>query len=73
MKLQDKRGLTGREIARQQRRRRNEIYLKKMCHEIEICRTAVDIQGLFATGAGRAPSAAGQPEQVLDIVMKNFF
>merc|ERR1719284_314142 len=26
-------------------------------------RTAVDIQGLFATGAGRAPSAAGQPEQ----------
>ena len=25
----------------------------------------MDIQGLFATGAGRAPSAAGQPEQVL--------
>ena len=30
----------------------------------EIYRTAVDIQGLFATGAGRAPSAVGQPEQV---------
>merc|ERR1719242_1386634 len=26
-------------------------------------RTAVDIQGLFATGAGRAPNAPGQPEQ----------
>jgi len=26
-------------------------------------RTAVDIQGLFAPGAGRAPGGAGQPEQ----------
>ena len=44
----------------------------------EIYRTAVDIQGLFAPGAGRAPSGAGQPEQVLrkpikaDII-KNIF
>ena len=40
----------------------------------EIYRTAVDIQGLFATGAGRAPSAVGQPEQVFKKAFElNFF
>ena len=49
------------------------VFLKESFPETEICRTAVDIQGLFTTGTGRAPSAAGQPEQVIDIIMKNFF
>ena len=39
-----------------------------------IYRTAVDIQGLFATGTGRAPSAVGQPEQVLrKLIMKEYW
>ena len=62
-------------------RSRNERYRRKCVRRqkiaSEIFRTAVDIQGLFAPGAGRAPSAAGQPEQVprksIKTDFKNFF